>query len=38
MTCEVTVDKSAYSSVMASISKRRGLITNTENKGDMFIM
>eukprot|EP01017_Pseudomicrothorax_dubius_P028933 TRINITY_DN3480_c0_g1_i4.p1 TRINITY_DN3480_c0_g1~~TRINITY_DN3480_c0_g1_i4.p1 ORF type:complete len:735 (+),score=230.75 TRINITY_DN3480_c0_g1_i4:44-2248(+) len=38
MIVEVTVPQTAYTSVMGGISKRRGLITNTEGRGDMFII
>jgi hypothetical protein len=38
MYVQAAVNKSEYSAVMASISKRRGVITNTEIQGALFIM
>lgn len=38
MNLEVTCPSGDYSNVMAAISKRRGLVTNTETRGDLFIM
>ena len=38
MLVQIAVEKNEYSMVMASISKRRGVITNTETQGDLFIM
>ncbi|KAL4426295.1 hypothetical protein ABPG74_006552 [Tetrahymena malaccensis] len=38
MNVEVTCAAAEYQSVMAAISKRRGLITNTESRGDIFIL
>jgi len=38
MLVQIAVQKNEYSMVMASISKRRGVITNTETQGDLFIM
>jgi len=38
MNVQVAVNKTEYSAVMASISKRRGVISNTETQGSLFIM
>lgn len=38
MTVEVACPKENYSQVMAGLSKRRGLMTNTETRGDLYVM
>jgi len=38
MAVEITVPKETYSSIMTGISKRRGTITHTETRGDLFIL
>ena len=38
MDVEVNVHKDIYQGVMAGILKRRGSVTKTETKGDLFIL
>jgi len=38
MNLEITCPQENYSSVMAGITKRRGMITYTEGRGDIFIL
>ena len=38
MNVEVLCPKETYSQVMAGLSKRRGLMTNTETRGDLYIL
>ena len=38
MDVEINCSKDVYSSVMAGVMKRKGSITKTETKGDMFVM
>jgi elongation factor G len=38
MDVEVTVNKDIYQGVMAGILKRRGSVTKTETKGDLFCL
>lgn len=38
MSVEVSCPKETYTSVMAGLSKRRGLMTNTETRGDLYIL
>jgi elongation factor G len=38
MAVEIACPQNCYSGVMAGISKRKGLVTNTETRGDLFFM
>ena len=38
MDVEVNVEKSIYQGVMSGILKRKGSITKTETKGDLFCL
>lgn len=38
MAVEVTVPQSAYQTAMVGIAKRRGNVTNTETRSDMFVL
>jgi len=38
MAVEVLVPANVYQTAMAGIAKRRGNVTNTETKADMFIL
>lgn len=38
MAVEIMVPANTYQTAMAGISKRRGMTTHTETKGDLFIL
>ena len=38
MNVEVTVPKHCSSEIMGGLAKRKGLVTNTETKGDLFVL
>ena len=38
MNVEVTVPKQCSSEAMGGLAKRKGLVTNTETKGDLFVL
>ena len=38
MAVEITVPKDMYSPIMNSVTKRKGLVTNTETQGEFFIL